>query len=233
MRNASALSAADQRKLAQSRVAIIGAGGLGGHVIMTLARMGIGRLTVTDPDRFEESNLNRQVLAAADTLGTNKAEAAKKIISGVNPAVEVQSQPVRLDAANAGHVLEGANAVVDALDNVPDRLVLAYACKNQGIPLVHAAIAGFEGQIMTIYPEDPGLEQIYGDAGSAFEPSAAPEAVLGVPAVTPAVLAALQAMETVKILVDRGRGIRRRMLYADLENRGFQEFSFGSEPEQT
>ncbi len=232
LRNTSILSARDQLKLSQSCVAVIGAGGLGGHVITILARMGIGKLCVADPDAFEASNLNRQVLAAAETLGTNKAEAAKNMLAGINPAVTVQSFAVRLDADNAPEILAGANTVVDALDNVSDRMVLARACKTPGIPLVHAAIAGFEGQIMTIYPQDPGLERVYGETGQAFEPAASPEAVMGVPGVTPAVLANLQVMETLKILLDRGRSLRNRMLYVDLENAGFQEFSFETDPDQ-
>ncbi|MFP3981009.1 MAG: HesA/MoeB/ThiF family protein [Desulfobacterales bacterium] len=232
LRNNSILSARDQLKLAQSCVAVIGAGGLGGHVITILARMGIGKLCVADPDTFEASNLNRQVLAAAETLGTNKAAAAKNMLAAVNPAVTVRSFPRRLDKDNAAQILAGANTAVDALDSVSDRLVLARACRTAGIPLVHAAIAGFEGQIMTIYPQDPGLERIYGETQEAFEPAASPEAVMGVPGVTPAVLASLQAMETIKILLGRGRSLRNRMLYVDLENAGFQEFSFGTDPDQ-
>ncbi|MBS3755444.1 MAG: HesA/MoeB/ThiF family protein [Desulfobacterales bacterium] len=232
LRNTSILSAREQLKLTQSGVAIIGAGGLGGQVITILARMGIGMLTVADPDVFEASNLNRQALATAETLGTNKAAAAKNMLAAVNPAVTVRSFPHRLDKDNAAEILAGTNTVVDALDNVSDRLVLAQASKTAGIPLVHAAIAGFEGQIMTIYPQDPGLERIYGEAEQAFEPADSPEAVMGVPGVTPAVLASLQAMETVKILTNRGRSLRNRMLYVDLENAAFQEFSFGTDPDQ-
>lgn len=227
LRNAESLSAADQLRLARCRVAVIGAGGLGANIFMLLARMGIGMLTIADPDVFEESNLNRQLLATAETLGTGKTEAAKKTLAAVNPAVEVRLFPVRLTPKNGADVLAEANVAADALDSVSDRLVLADACRQAGIPLVHAAIAGFEGQLMAVFPQDEGLERIYGDAGRAQKTGAAPEAVMGVPGVTPALLAALQAMEVVKILLDRGRILRNRMLYVDLSNAGFQEFAFG------
>ncbi len=98
--------------------------------------------------------------------------------------------------------------------------------------MIHAAIAGFEGQIITVYPEDDGLALIYGEGDQAPSPETAPEAVMGVPAVTPALMASLQAMETIKILLSRGRLLRNRMLYADLESGGFQEFSFNPDPDQ-
>lgn len=229
MRNTASLSAEEQLKLARSRVAVIGAGGLGGNVLMLLARMGIGMINIADPDVFSESNLNRQLVASSKTLGTNKAEAVKNMLFYVNPAVEVQAFPIRLTMENASDILAEADVAVDALDNVPARKILADACKKAGIPMVHAAIAGFEGQVMTIFPQDTGLDMIYGDHGEPPSADTAPEAVMGVPSISPAILAALEAMEAVKILLGRGRSLKNRMLYVDLENAGFQEFSFDTD----
>ncbi|MCF8027515.1 MAG: HesA/MoeB/ThiF family protein [Desulfobacteraceae bacterium] len=231
MRNAASLSTQEQLKLAKSGIAVIGAGGLGGHIAAGAARTGIGKITIADPDAFAESNLNRQAMGFSETLGTNKAEAAKKILAAINPAVDVRAFTVAMDRHNAQEILKGADAAADALDSVAARLTLAAACRQAGIPLVHAAIAGFEGQIMTVFPRDPGLETLYGkpDQQSASDP--APEAMMGVPGVTPALMATLQVMEIIKILLGRGRVLRNRMLYVDLENAGFQEFSFNGEPD--
>ena len=231
MRNAASLSAQDQLKLAESGIAVIGAGGLGGHIAAVAARTGIGKITIADPDAFAESNLNRQAMCFSETLGKNKAEAAKSILAAINPAVDVRAFTVAMDRHNAEEILEGADAAADALDSVAARLTLAAACRQAGIPLVHAAIAGLEGQIMTVFPPDPGIEALYGkpDQQSASDP--APEAMMGVPGVTPALMATLQVMEIIKILLGRGRVLRNRMLYVDLENAGFQEFSFNGEPD--
>ncbi|MFO7859699.1 MAG: ThiF family adenylyltransferase [Desulfosalsimonas sp.] len=231
MRNAASLSTQDQLKLAKSGIAIIGAGGLGGHIAAAAARTGIGRITIADPDAFAESNLNRQAMCFSETLGRNKAEAAKSILTAINPAVEVRAFTVAMDRQNAGEILEGADAAADALDSVAARRTLAAACRQAGIPLVHAAIAGFEGQIMTVFPRDPGIEALYGKPDQQSPSDPAPEAMMGVPGVTPALMATLQVMEIIKIVLGRGRVLRNRMLYVDLENAGFQEFSFNSEPD--
>ncbi|MDY6824552.1 MAG: HesA/MoeB/ThiF family protein [Thermodesulfobacteriota bacterium] len=240
VRNAASLSAEEQMKLGESGVAVIGAGGLGATVLMLLARMGIGRLTIVDPDIFEESNLNRQITAVTETLGSGKAETARKMLSAVNPSVETRVCPVRLTPENAATILSGVNLAVDALDNRPSRLILATACAQADLPLVHAAVAGFEGQVITIFPGDGGLDLIYGpdhpesDAESSSEPAreASPEDALGITAVTPAIMGGLEAMETIKILLNRGRILNNRMLYVDLENAGFQEFSLKDDPDK-
>jgi molybdopterin/thiamine biosynthesis adenylyltransferase len=232
MRNAKSLSARDQLLLGRASIAVIGAGGLGGGIATAAARLGIGNLTIADPDVFEESNLNRQVMATMETLGANKAETARAALASVNPAVAVRVFAKRMTEHNAADILAGADAAADALDNVSSRMILANACKQANIPLVHAAIAGFEGQIMTIFPEDQGLAALYGEGHGAPASRAAPEAVMGVPGVTPAIMATLQVMEIVKILLGRGRVLRNRMLYVDLENAGFQEFSFDTGAEE-
>ncbi|MFW6081674.1 MAG: HesA/MoeB/ThiF family protein [Desulfosalsimonas sp.] len=233
LRNSLSLSAEEQAMLAGSCAAVIGAGGLGANVLMLLARMGIGRLAIADPDVFDESNLNRQLTASTKTLGTPKTEAAKNMLLSVNPSVEATTFQAGLTRENAAEILKGANVAVDALDNIPSRLVLADSCRHAGIPMIHAAIAGFEGQIMTIFPHDPGLELIYGQGGQAPSPESSPEAVMGVPGVTPSILAGLEAMEAVKILLGRGRSLKNRMLYVDLENSTFREFSFENGPDHS
>ena len=118
--------------------------------------------------------------------------------------------------------------VGDCLDNVPDRFLLERASKKLRIPLVHGALAGFEGQLMTIFPDDPGLKNIYGKAevGASVNSSKSPESVLGVPAPTPSLIATLQVMEVLKIILKRGRIFRNILLHVDLEAGQMNEFSF-------
>ncbi len=224
IRNRSSISMEEQLTLARSRVVVVGAGGLGGHVIMLLARTGVGHLTVVDHDLFDETNLNRQMFATVKTVGKPKAEIAAKAVAGVNPAVTVVAVIDRVDGANAGALFRGADLVVDALDNVPDRLVISEKTQTMGIPLVHGALAGFEGQVMDIFPGDPGLSLIYGDGDGGSGISA--EALLGVPGLTPSVIGTLQAMEVIKILLSRGKPLRNRMVHVGLEEGELNHFTF-------
>lgn len=226
IRNGDVLSVEEQLRLAESRVAVAGAGGLGGQAILLLARLGVGTLVVVDSDRFEESNLNRQALCAGETVGELKALAAAAVVSAVNPGVRVIPHPVRLDSGVIDGILAGSDAVVDGLDNVPDRLLLQAAAARLGIPLVHGALAGFEGRVMTVLPGDAGVRALYGDAPGPEEPDR-PEAVLGVPAVTAALVGTLQAMEVLKILLKRGNPFRNVMAWCDLESGRLEPFRFG------
>lgn len=225
LRNLDVISPEEQLTLAESRVAVIGAGGLGGNVILLLARMGIGRMVVVDLDTFEETNLNRQALCTIESLGKLKASEAVSAVAAVNPGVKVIPYETKLTSSSVEKMLAGSDVVVDALDNVPDRLLLQDAAQKLGIPLVHGALAGFEGWIMTIFPGDSGLKNIYG-APKESTHTESPQALLGVPGVTPSLIAAMQVMEVIKILLKRGNIIRNRMLHIDLEHGSFNEFFF-------
>jgi molybdopterin/thiamine biosynthesis adenylyltransferase len=226
LRNRETVSLEEQIRLAGARVGVIGAGGLGGHVIMHLARAGVGFLRVVDYDVFDESNLNRQLLAEQATLGRSKSVVAAERVAGVNPAVTVEAVTRKIESSGAGQVLAGVDVVVDALDNVPDRFILAQAARDLGIPLVHGAIAGLEGRVMTIFPEDAGLEMLYGEAPAAGSDAASPEAVMGTPTFSPAVVATLQAVEVVKIVLNRGHLFRNQMAYIDLAAGRLEIFKF-------
>ena len=225
IRNRAVISPEEQLKLAQSRVSIVGAGGLGGHIVLLLGRIGVGHLIVIDKDVFDETNLNRQALCTLESLGKSKAEWAAKVMASVNPGVEVRAYYTQLDASNMEAILGNSHVVVDALDNVEDRLDLDKETKRMNIPLVHGALAGFEGQLMTIFPEDRGLSLLYGEKGSTKDGRDRPEFQLGVPALTPAVIASFQAMEVVKILLMRGQIFRDRMVYVDLEEGEVRHFA--------
>ena len=226
LRNRDILSESDQLELAKSKVAVIGSGGLGGTIILLLARIGIGSLTVADGDVFDETNLNRQALSELSNLGSPKAEEAAQKVSLINPAVKVIPHRIIIEETNIKSILSEAQVAVDALDNIPDRIMLGNAAQKLKIPLVHGALAGFDGQVMTVFPGDHGLERIYGNAEHQKGNSDRPEAVLGVPALTPSIIATIQAMEVIKILLKRGQPLRNRMLYIDLEGGQFNIFQF-------
>lgn len=213
-----------QRRLLERCVAVVGCGGLGGHVIEGLARSGVGRLIVVDGDRFVPHNLNRQILGTLGGLGRLKAEVAAERVAEVNPAVEVVVRAVTATAENLSDLLAGADVVVDALDTPRDRLVLQTAAAQLGLPLVHGAIAGFIGQVSTVFPGDWTLSLLY---GGGRVPAHGAEFFLGTPAPTPALVAAFQVAEVLKILLGRGELLRRRLLLVDLETGTVEIFPLG------
>jgi molybdopterin/thiamine biosynthesis adenylyltransferase len=226
LRNRESLSLQDQLKLAESGVAVVGAGGLGGTVIQLLGRIGIGRLAVIDCDVFDETNLNRQAFCTRAWVGQPKALAVQAQMTVINPAAEVFAHNIRLDSANGPEILSGCQVIVDALDNVKDRLTLEALARSLGVPFVHGALAGFEGQLLTVFPEDPGLKQIYGSGEEAASAANRPEFLLGVPSITPSLVATLEAMEVLKILLNRGTPFRHKMVYIDLERGEWSQFGF-------
>ncbi len=215
LRNIGTIGMEGQTQLLRSTVAVVGLGGLGGFVTEALARMGVGNLILIDGDVFEEHNLNRQLLSAEDHLGAHKAAIAAQRVVAVNGAVEPVAHAVELTRENLPHLLEGADVVVDALDSLPTRLMLQDGAQKLGIPMVHGSIAGFLGQVMTVFPADPGLHALYG-AGDDL-PAQGLEAQLGTPAATPMAVAAWEAQEVVKILTDQGDPLRHRLLVMGME----------------
>ena len=204
-----------QVKLLESTVAIVGCGGLGGWIIEGLARMGVGHLIIIDGDAFEENNLNRQALCTETNLGQLKTEAARERVTRVNSATEVTAHPVIADEESMREMLASADVVVDALDTLPTRLVLQKVAQSLGIPIVHGAIGGYIGQVMTVFPGDEGLYAIY---GRGDVPERGIEAQLGNPAATPMMVAAWQIQEVVKILLGAGELLRNRVLFLDAES---------------
>ncbi len=215
MRNLGTVGLEGQARLLRATVAVVGLGGLGGYVTEALTRIGVGRLILIDGDVFEEHNLNRQVLSAEAKLSTEKVQAARRRVAEINSAVEVVGHTVRLTRENLPRLLKGADVVVDALDRLPIRLILQEGAQALSIPMVHGSIAGFLGQVMTIFPGDPGLRGLYG--GTDDLPEQGLEAQLGTPATTPMAVAAWEAQEVVKILLDRGDLLRHRLVMMDLE----------------
>jgi len=221
IRNMDALSMKDQITLLQSRVCIVGLGGLGGSVVETLARIGIGAMTVIDGDIFDESNLNRQVLSSEHNLSQTKTAAALEKILTVNSSILIQDYSEKMDEENAVHLLEHADIAVDCLDNIQARFILEKAAKKAGIPMVSAAVAGFSGQITAIFPEDRGLELVYGPEQSLSATRGA-ETTLGNLAFTVSLVASLECAEVVKILLNKDSDLRNQLLIVDLKEPTFE-----------
>ncbi|MDF1592547.1 MAG: HesA/MoeB/ThiF family protein [Desulfobacterales bacterium] len=213
-RNLRTFSLQDQAVLLQSRVSVVGLGGLGGGVTEILARIGVGNLNLMDGDTFEDSNLNRQFMSTQEGLATPKVDAAADRVQSVNASVVVEAHIEFLDADNAAGLLAGSDVVVDCLDSLKFRFILEEACKTAGIPLVSAAIAGVAGHVTTIFPEDPGLKLIYGKRDRIPEKGA--EASLGTLPQCVTILSALETSEVVKVLLKRGSLLRNRLLVVDL-----------------
>jgi molybdopterin/thiamine biosynthesis adenylyltransferase len=213
-RNIGTIGLKGQMKLLQSTVAVVGAGGLGGTIIELLARQGIGHLIIIDDDRFVEQNLNRQLMSTEKNLGKYKVIVAAKRVETINSATSVTTFVERLTRDNARRLLSDAMVVADGLDNLPSRFAVEQACRDLGIPFVHGTIAGFCGQLMTIFPGDAGLHCIYGSADSFHEQGI--EVRIGNPSATPAIVAAWQVQEIVKILTGIGKPLRDHLLLLDM-----------------
>jgi molybdopterin/thiamine biosynthesis adenylyltransferase len=208
-RNIGTLGMEGQLKLLRSCVGVCGLGGLGGYVLEFLARMGIGRLILADGDSFDEDNLNRQCLCTEEDLGRPKVERAVERVSAVNSSLKVVAHNHFIEGEDVPDIFGEAQVVVDALDTVSSRMALEEGCTGMGIPMVHGAIAGEAGQVMTIFPGDTGLKALY----SAGEDRGV-ETLEGNPATLPALIASIQAQEVIKILCG-GELLRNGFLLID------------------
>lgn len=209
-----AVTSGDQARIIDSTVAVIGSGGLGGHVVMMLARAGVGSITICDGDVFDESNLNRQQISDMNRIGRNKAVCAAEAVAGVNPHVEVSIRPVWAEESNISEILDGASVVVDCLDNHPSRYMVEDAARHKNIPFVHGSLAGREGFVLTVFPDSPGLKNLYGP--NPVDKSDAAETILGVPTITPGMIAGLQVNEVFDILTGAAIPDGGKLIHLDL-----------------
>jgi len=218
LRNIGTIGIDGQKKLLSSLVAVVGAGGLGGFIIELLARAGVGRITVIDGDLFEENNLNRQLLAIEKNIGKEKVQSAKERIATINSAVEVEAIFGFLTEEKGREILSSATVICDALDNISSRRILGRLSRRLGVPLVHGAVAGFIGEVTTIFPEDPGIELIYGEE----DIDRGEEELVGNLPATVAAVASFQVQEVIKIITGRGKPLRKKLLIIDTESGTFE-----------
>ena len=212
-RNIPTLTEEECALLRKKRILVVGCGGLGGHIIDQLCRIGVGFLRVVDGDVFEASNLNRQLLSSVPLLGVSKAKAAADHIARVNPDVDVEAVPAFLTEGNAAEILAGCDIVMDALDNIQSRKILAAACAKAEIPYVYGAISGSVAQAAVSMPGDGLIETLYPE-----DVVIADKSVLSF---TPAMCASMQSALCVKLLT--GRSVESgKIYYFDLLNHEFE-----------
>jgi len=212
-RNIPALSEQECLLLREKKVLVAGCGGLGGYIIELLARIGVGSIICVDGDVFDESNLNRQLLSEVPRLGKSKAEAAGERVQRINPETAVQAIHVFLDEGNAAGLISGCDAVLDGLDSIPARRMLARACAGANIPFIHGAIRGWVAQAAVSMPGDGLIERLYPENTSVSDKS--------VLSFTPSLCASMQVSLCTKLLC--GRPVETGMIhYFDLLDMEFE-----------
>ena len=203
-----------QQKLLDAKVLLLGAGGLGSPTALYLAAAGVGTLGIVDNDEVDLSNLQRQVIHSSERIGMPKVDSAAETINALNPDVKVVKHALRLGPENIMDVLPGYDIVVDGLDNFPTRYLLNDASVRLGIPVVSAAILGFEGQLSVFKPYDgPCYRCLFPVPPPAeLAPSCGANGVLGV---LPGTMGLLQATEVVKLILGEGDTLVGRLLMYD------------------
>jgi sulfur-carrier protein adenylyltransferase/sulfurtransferase len=219
-----------QLRLLDSRILLIGAGGLGSPAALYLAAAGVGTLGIVDDDAVDATNLQRQIVHSTERLGEPKAESAKRTIEALNPDVTVKTFEERLTSENVDRILgEGWDVIVDGADNFPTRYLLNDASVWHGIPVVHGSIYRFEGQVTVFQPhEGPCYRCLFPEPPPPeLAPSCAEGGVLGV---LPGVVGSIQATEALKLALGIGDPLVGRLLLFDALAASFSEVSLRRDP---
>lgn len=209
---------AGQLKLLDSKVLLIGAGGLGSPAAYYLAAAGIGTIGLVDHDVVDRSNLQRQILHTEARVGMPKVESARIALEALNPRITVNTYQTHLDSNNVEEIFGDYDVIVDGTDNLATRYLINDACVKLGLPNVHAAVYRFEGQITVFWP---AYDKQHGGCYRCMFPEPPPPemapscAEAGVLGVMPGTLGLLQAVEAIKILLDIGEPLVGRMLHYD------------------
>ena len=206
-----------QARLAGSTAVVVGVGALGGNSAQLLARAGVGRLRLVDPDRPSLDNLHRQVLytEAEVDAGISKVAAAANFLGAANRDIVIEPVPQSLDQGNAAHLLAGASVVVDGLDNPKARYMLNRACLELGIPWVHAGVVGGSGQMLVIRPGQGPCLQCWAPT-EPRGPLARSVATHGILGPLPALMGALQANEAIKLMAGAHEALLKGLLLVEL-----------------
>jgi molybdopterin/thiamine biosynthesis adenylyltransferase/rhodanese-related sulfurtransferase len=222
---------AGQAKLAEARVAMLGAGGLGAPAALYLAAAGVGQITLIDDDRVERSNLHRQVIHADARVGMPKTESARIALAGLNPRVRVEVRNERLQASNVERLLADHDLIIDGADNFPARYLVAAASRQLRLPMVYGAVERFTGQVSVFDPrraDSPCYRCLFPEPPSAAEaPNCSEAGVLGV---LPGMVGLLQATEALKLMLDIGEPLVGRLLHFDALAMRFRETRLPRDP---
>lgn len=218
-----------QLKLLDSRVLLLGAGGLGAPSALYLAAAGVGTLGIIDMDVVEESNLQRQVIHTTKRVGEYKAESARQAIEAINPDVKVITYIERLDESNVARIIADYDLIIDGTDNFPTRYLLNDAALLANKPVIHGSVFRFEGQLTVFKPyEGPCYRCLYPEPPPAeLAPSCAEAGVLGV---LPGVIGLLQSVEALKLLLGIGEPLVGRMMTYDALAGEFSELGLYRDP---
>ncbi|HUP84218.1 MAG TPA: molybdopterin-synthase adenylyltransferase MoeB [Acidimicrobiales bacterium] len=221
---------AGQQKLLESRVLLLGAGGLGSPAALYLAAAGVGTIGIIDMDVVDESNLQRQILHNMDRIGDRKVDSAKKTLTLINPDVDVVTYDVRLGADNVLDIIDGYDVIVDGTDNFPTRYLVNDASLIKKIPVVYGAIFRFEGQASVFHPyQGPCYRCLLPEPPPAeMAPSCAEAGVLGV---LPGIIGSIQAMEAIKLLLGLGDSLSGRLMAYDALEESFRTFKVPRDPD--
>jgi molybdopterin/thiamine biosynthesis adenylyltransferase len=219
-----------QQKLLNSKVLLIGAGGLGSPAAYYLASAGVGTLGIVDSDVVDLTNLQRQILHTTDRIGESKVSSAKRTLEALNPDVKIVGYEERLSAANIDRIIAGYDVVIDGADNFPTRYLLNDASVKHRIPVVHGSIYRFEGQVTVFKPfEGPCYRCLFPEPPPPeLAPSCAEAGVLGV---LPGVIGTIQATEAIKLLLGIGDPLVGRYLLYDALEGSFREVRLRRDPE--
>jgi len=205
-----------QKKLKGSTISVVGAGGLGSSALMYLASAGVGRIRIIDDEDVEISNLNRQVLYTVADVGRKKSEAAVRRLGEMNDEISLESFDSRVDADDAASLISGSDVVLDCLDNWETRFVLNRACVDLGIPLVHGAVEGMNGQLMVVFPGVSAcLACIFSAQKNRDSSVAGPVAGL---------IGCMEASEAIKIITKKGKSLEGEILLVNLGTDEFHRF---------
>ena len=226
------VGAVGQQRLLDSRVALIGAGGLGSPAGLYLAAAGVGTLTLIDDDTVEKSNLQRQVLHTDARVGQPKTESARVALTALNPGVRIETRRARLQAANVEALIRDHDVVIDGADNFPTRYLLDAACRRLILPLVYGAVHRFTGQVSVFdarREDSPCYRCLFPEPPAAADaPNCAEAGVLGV---LPGIIGLLQANEAIKLLLDIGQPLVGRLLCFDALAGTFRELRLPRDPQ--
>ena len=220
---------AGQQRLLESKILLLGAGGLGSPAALYLAAAGVGTLGVVDMDIVDASNLQRQILHNVDRIGERKVDSAKKTLTQLNPDVDVVTYDVRLGADNIVDIIRDYDVVVDGTDNFPTRYLLNDASLLTRVPVVHGSIFRFEGQVTVFKPyEGPCYRCLLPEPPPPeLAPSCAEAGVLGV---LPGIIGSIQALEAIKLVLDLGDPLIGRLLAYDALEESFRTFKVRRDP---
>ncbi|MFQ5711559.1 MAG: ThiF family adenylyltransferase [Candidatus Geothermarchaeales archaeon] len=218
-----------QRKLEESKMVVVGLGGLGSIVTLYLALAGVGHLRLIDQDTVELNNLHRQVLFSTDDLRRPKAEVAGKKISKINPNVSLDVLVENVNEDNVREILSGVDVVVDGLDNMRTRYLVNKVCVEQEVPYVFAGAIGLEGNV-TVFspPETPCLECVFGGLDDAYLPTCETRGILGVTAGT---IGLIEATEAIKLITGIGETLKGKLLFCNLRDMTFDIFDIVKRPD--